>query len=178
MLAACLRRIADERDEAAFKELFDALGPRVKSLMMRQGADRDTAEDIAQDTLLTVWRKAHLFSEEKGSASTWIFTIARNIRIDRLRRQSHLQPISDDMPEEASDEPLADAIVGQNQENAIVGRVLEGLPEEQMAVIRLSFVDGLSHSEIASRLELPLGTVKSRMRLAYQKVRSAIEGEI
>jgi len=176
LMASHLRRVAQQRDKQAFRELFETFGPRVKALLMRQGADVTMAEDIAQETLLTVWRKAHLFAEDKGSVSTWIFTIARNLRIDRLRRQVVWQQWSEENYEGECDDPLPDELVSRRQESEQIARVLATLPEEQVAVVRLSYVDGLSHLEIADQLKLPLGTVKSRMRLAYQKVRSALEG--
>ncbi len=176
--AAWMKQVAESRDEAAFQELFSAFGPRVKALLLRQGADLETAEDIAQETLLTVWRKAHLFHADKGSVSTWIFTIARNLRIDRLRREVVWQEFNEETHDSASDEPLPDQNVAQAQEGDIVRSILETLPPEQVEVIRLSYIEGLSHSEISERLGLPLGTVKSRMRLAYQKVRSALEGAL
>ena len=173
-----LRLVAENRDEEAFRALFEQFGPRVKALLMRQGADRDTAEDIAQEALLTVWRKAHLFHEDKGSVSTWIFTIARNLRIDRLRRHRNWQEIPDEGYDEPSSDPLPDENVVQRQESDRVNEVLATLPQDQVDVIRLSYIEGLSHSEIAEQLDLPLGTVKSRMRLAYQKVRGALEGTL
>jgi RNA polymerase sigma-70 factor (ECF subfamily) len=100
-----LQKVAQSRDVEAFRKLFELYGPRVKSYMMRQGADATTAEDLAQETLLTVWRKAQLYSDEKGSATTWIFTIARNLRIDRLRREVSWQPLPENRDEEASDAP-------------------------------------------------------------------------
>lgn len=176
--AEWMKQVAENRDEAAFQELFSAFGPRVKALLLRQGADVDTAEDIAQETLLTVWRKAHLFHADKGSVSTWIFTIARNLRIDRIRREVVWQEFNEETHDGPCDDPLPDQNVAQAQEGDMIRSVLATLPPEQFEVIHLSYIEGLSHSEISERLGLPLGTVKSRMRLAYQKVRSAIEGEL
>jgi RNA polymerase sigma-70 factor (ECF subfamily) len=170
-----LQKVAQSRDVEAFRKLFELYGPRVKSYMMRQGADATTAEDLAQETLLTVWRKAQLYSDEKGSATTWIFTIARNLRIDRLRREVSWQPLPEDRDEEASDGPSPEEEVTERERRDKVRAVLTTLPPDQSEVVTLSYVEGLSHSEIAERLGLPLGTVKSRMRLAYQKVKEAVE---
>jgi RNA polymerase sigma-70 factor (ECF subfamily) len=159
----------------AFKALFQSYAPRVKSYMLRQGADPATAEELAQETLLAVWRKAALYSDEKGSATTWIFTIARNLRIDRLRKEVAWQPLPEDNDEQPSLDPLPDAEVSERERGERVRAMLAELPEDQSAVVQLAFVEGLSHSEIATRLGLPLGTVKSRMRLAYQKIRDALE---
>jgi RNA polymerase sigma-70 factor, ECF subfamily len=144
--------------------------------MMRQGADPATAEDLAQETLLTVWRRASLYVPEKGSASTWIFTIARNLRIDRLRREVPWQALPEHHDEEASDEPAPDEAVASQEADAAVRAALESLPADQREVVVLAYIEGLSHSEIAARLGAPIGTVKSRMRIAYQKIRTALEG--
>lgn len=170
-----LQKVAQSRDVEAFRKLFELYGPRVKSYMMRQGADSTTAEDLAQETLLIVWRKAQLYSDEKGSATTWIFTIARNLRIDRLRREVSWQPLPENRDEEASDAPDPEEEVTEKERREKVRSVLATLPPDQSEVVTLSYVEGLSHSEIAERLGLPLGTVKSRMRLAYQKVKEAVE---
>lgn len=174
-MADLLQRVAANGDVEAFRKLFQTYAPRVKSYMMRQGTDANTAEELAQETLLTVWRKASLYSGEKGSATTWIFTIARNLRIDRLRKEVSWQPLPEDNEEKASDDPAPDEELSERERREKVQEVLSGLPPDQSEVIVLSYVEGLSHSEISDRLGLPLGTVKSRMRLAYQKIRDALE---
>ncbi len=173
-MADYLRRIADQGDVEAFRQLFEAYAPRVKSYMMRQGADANTAEELAQETLLTVWRKAGLYSGDKGSATTWIFTIARNLRIDRLRRELTWVPLPDGYDQQASSDPPADDVLDESERRTRVQSALDTLPPDQHEVVLLSYVEGLSHAEIADRLRLPLGTVKSRMRLAYTKIRGAI----
>lgn len=174
-MADLLQRVAKSRDVEAFRKLFQSYAPRVKSYMMRQGADAGTAEELTQETLLTVWRKAALYSGDKGSATTWIFTIARNLRIDKLRREVNWQPLPEGINEEASDDPAPDEELHERERRVRVRAVLESLPKDQAEVVTLSYVEGLSHSEIADRLGLPLGTVKSRMRLAYDKIREAVE---
>ncbi len=170
-----LQQVAIHRDVDAFRQLYQAYAPRVKSYMIRQGADANTAEELAQETLLTVWRKAALYSGEKGSATTWIFTIARNLRIDRLRREVPWQELPEGHDETASSDILPDEAVSEAERRGRVQRAMSTLPEDQLEVVNLSYIDGLSHSEIAEKLDLPLGTVKSRMRLAYQKIREAVE---
>lgn len=170
-----LQQVATHRDVEAFRQLYESYAPRVKSYMMRQGADANTAEELAQETLLTVWRKAALYSGEKGSATTWIFTIARNLRIDRLRREVPWQELPEGHDETASSDILPDEAVSEGERRNRVQLALATLPEDQLEVVSLSYIDGLSHSEIAEKLDLPLGTVKSRMRLAYQKIREAVE---
>jgi RNA polymerase sigma-70 factor (ECF subfamily) len=174
-MADLLRRVAERADPAAFRELYETYGPRVKAYMMRRGADAGTAEDLAQETLLTVWRKAALYVDDKGSMTTWVFTIARNLRIDRLRREVPWQELPEWRLAEASSEALPDEALAEKERQLRVQAALAALPPDQQEVVSLSFLEGLSHSEIAERLALPLGTVKSRMRIAYQKVRAALE---
>ncbi len=170
-----LKFVAERGDPAAFQTLFQTYAPRVKAYMMRQGADAGMAEELAQETLFAVWRKAKLFSVEKGNATTWIFTIARNLRIDRLRKETPWQELPGGYEDEPSEETAPDDEVSERERGERVKAALETLPPDQHEVVRLSFIEGLSHSEIAGRLGLPLGTVKSRMRLAYLKVREAVE---
>lgn len=170
-----LQRVAEGGDAEAYRKLFQSYAPRVKSYMMRQGADSGTAEELAQETLLTVWRKAALYSGEKGSATTWIFTIARNLRIDRLRREVPWQELPDGHDEEPSADTPPDEQLSDKERSARVQAALAELPPDQHEVVVLSYIEGLSHSEIAEKLGVPLGTVKSRMRLAYQKVRESVE---
>lgn len=174
-MADLLQRVAANGDVEAFRALFETYAPRVKSYMLRQGADPATAEELAQETLLAVWRKAALYSHDKGSATTWIFTIARNLRIDRLRREVVWQPLPENNDERPSEDPAPDEELSERERAARVRAILAELPPEQSEVVSLAFLEGRSHSEIATQLELPLGTVKSRMRLAYQKIRDALE---
>ena len=174
-MADLLQRIAERADPAAFRELYEAYGPRVKAYMMRKGADAGTAEDLAQETLLTVWRKAALYAGDKGSMTTWVFAIARNLRIDKLRREVPWQELPEGRLAEASSEPLPDEAVAEKERQERVQAALAELPPEQKEVVSLAYLEGLSHSEIAERLALPLGTVKSRMRIAYQKIRQTLE---
>jgi RNA polymerase sigma-70 factor (ECF subfamily) len=174
-MADLLRRVAERADTTAFRELYQTFGPRVKAYMMRLGADAGTAEDLAHETLFTVWRSAALYRAEKGSAASWIFAIARNLRIDRLRREVPWQQLPQELFEEASGETLPDAALAEKERRARVHTALSSLPPEQHEVVVLSYLEGLSHGAIAQRLGLPLGTVKSRMRIAYQKIRAALE---
>jgi RNA polymerase sigma-70 factor (ECF subfamily) len=175
VMADLLRRIAERSDPSAFRELYEAFGPRVKAYMIRQGADAGTAEDLAQETLLTVWRKAALYVGDKGSMTTWVFTIARNLRIDRLRREVPWQELPEERLAQPSDEPLPDEAMAEKERQQRVQSALAALPPEQKEVVALAYLEGLSHSEIAGRLGMPLGTVKSRMRIAYQKIRQTLE---
>jgi RNA polymerase sigma-70 factor (ECF subfamily) len=174
-MADLLQRVAANGDVEAFRALFETYAPRVKSYMLRQGADPATAEELAQETLLAVWRKAALYSDDKGSATTWIFTIARNLRIDRLRKEVVWQPLPENNDERPSEDPAPDEELSERERAERVRAMLAELPPDQSQVVNLAFLEGLSHSEIAKQLGLPLGTVKSRMRLAYQKIRDALE---
>jgi RNA polymerase sigma-70 factor (ECF subfamily) len=170
-----LRRIALNTDAAAFHELYVSYGPRLKAYLARHGADAGTAEDLAQETLFAVWRRAGLYASEKGSPTTWIFSIARNLWIDRLRREIPWQELPEARLQETSSEPLPDAVVSGNEVQLRVRAALAALPVEQRAVLELAYLEGLSHGEIAARLALPLGTVKSRVRMAYGRLRAAVE---
>lgn len=172
---AMLARVAQSRDRAAFAVVFDHFAPRVKSFMMRKGATAELAEDLVQDAMITVWTKASLYSAERGSASTWIFTIARNLRIDRLRRESSAHFTDLENFDAPSDEVPGDEALNRTQEDSHVARALAQIPPEQRELLILSYVDDVPQSMIAERLNLPLGTVKSRMRLAYRRMRKLLE---
>lgn len=170
-------KVATDRDKAAFVELFDHFAPRLKGYLMKQGADEALAEEIAQDVMVTLWRKAELFDPAKASASTWLYRVARNRRIDRLRRQKTAELD----PEEPSLQPtplpdVADEMDARLREER-VRMAMDQLPDEQREVVRLAFFIGQSHSEIAEETGLPLGTVKSRIRLAFGRLRQLIEAD-
>lgn len=170
-----LQKVADTKDPSAFSALFQNYAPRVKAYMVKQGAGQETAEDLAQEAMAAVWKKAALYSSEKGNPNTWIFTIARNLRIDKLRRERAWQPLPEGHAEMPSTDPAPDDLALEQERSQRVQAVLSQLPEDQLSVVKLSFLGGLSHSEIADRLDIPLGTVKSRMRLAYRKIRPLVE---
>lgn len=167
--------IAKFEDRAAFARLFDHFSPRIKGLLMRRGAGAELAEDLAQEAMLTVWRKAAQFDPAKASAATWIFTIARNLSIDRLRREQRSSVYALAMNEDADPPEQPDEALDAAQRDRGVREALKTLPEEQLQVVKLSFIEGRTHMEIADALQIPLGTVKSRMRLAIVKLRDALE---
>jgi RNA polymerase sigma-70 factor (ECF subfamily) len=166
--------VAERRDRAAFARLFAYFAPRIKTFLLRSGASEASAEELAQEAMLTVWRKAGLFDPQAANAAAWIFTIARNLRIDWHRRdrrggvdESHAidaEFIVDDAPQ--PDQQLASV-----QSGAKVRAALGHLSADQLRVIELSFFEEKAHGEIAKILDIPLGTVKSRLRLATARLR-------
>lgn len=163
-------------DREAFAQLFDRFAPKVKSYLLRLGAPPAQAEDLAQDAMLSVWRRAASFDPAKAKPSTWIFVIARNAWIDRLRREKveFAYRAGLDNPETSNEEAPDDA-VARGEDEARIAAALSALPQAQRDVVRLSFFEDRPHSEIAEHLSLPLGTVKSRLRLALIKLRAQWE---
>jgi RNA polymerase sigma-70 factor (ECF subfamily) len=176
-LGALVLAVAKDRDRAAFVTLFDYFGPRLNAYLLRLGSDPGSAEEILQDVMTTLWTKAHLFDPTKSSIATWLYRIARNRRIDTLRRDriDYFDPL--DAPEIADDDPETDRKIDMQFREDRIRQSLGSLPEEQVTLIRMAFFDDLSHSEIAQRTGLPLGTVKSRIRLAFSKLRRKLEAD-
>jgi len=166
--------IAERGDREAFAALFAHFAPRVKGYLLRLGLPDAQAEELAQDTLLTAWRRADQFDSASGSAAAWIFTIARNLRIDAARRD-RLAPRLETMAEEPPPPTTADAAIEAVQHAERVRAALATLPSEQAEVIRLSFFDDRPHAEIERALGIPLGTVKSRLRLAMTRLRALLD---
>jgi len=172
--SVCIVAIATSSDRQAFARLFRHFAPRVKSYLLRFHMDGSAAEELAQETLLTVWRKASYFDPARASASTWIFTIARNLRVDFLRGSAHPEALEDHPALESAD-PLPSDVVLSSEREARTRIALTGLPQDQAEVVRLSFFEDKPHSEIARELGIPLGTVKSRLRLAFGRLKTALE---
>lgn len=172
---ALIGRVAQNRDRQAFAELFDHFAPRLKSFMMRKNASAELAEDLVQEAMIAVWTKAALYEPAKGSVTTWVFTIARNLRIDRIRRDVHMPMTELGDYDEPSEAPEGEELLGRKQEDGLVAKALQHIPEEQRQILILSFVEDMPQSEIATKLAIPLGTVKSRMRLAYGHLRRMLE---
>lgn len=167
--AKLMQAVARDADKAAFAALFTHFAPRVKAFLIKSGATPAMAEDCVQDVMATVWRKARMFDPSRASVATWIFTIARNRRIDLLRRDRRPEP--EELPWGPEPEPdQLDTLVMQ-QESERLGDALARLPEDQRALIERAYFGDLSHSQIAAATGLPLGTIKSRIRLALEKLR-------
>ncbi len=169
---ALLERVAERQDAEAFAQVFDHFAPRVKAFLMKSGADATTAEECAQDVMVTVWRKAPQFDATRASVATWIYTIARNRRIDMLRRDRRPEPEELTWGPEAEPDQL-DALMLQ-QESARLVSALADLPERQRLMIERAYFGDQTHSEIAEETGLPLGTIKSRIRLALERLRHSM----
>jgi RNA polymerase sigma factor (sigma-70 family) len=167
--AALVMRVRDHQDRAAFAALFRHFAPRVKGFLMKSGAGATLAEECAQDVMATLWQKAHLFDPARASVATWVFTIARNRRIDALRKSRRPEP--EDLPWGPEPEPDQAEVLVMQQETLRLGLALAQLPEKQRALIERAYYGDLSHSEIAEETGLPLGTIKSRIRLALERLR-------
>lgn len=173
-LSRLLTRIGQQRDVDAFEVLFRHYGPRVRSFMAMKTRDTQLAEELMQETMMAVWNKAVQFDPARGNVSAWIFTIARNQRIDAFRRK---RPMFDEHdPAFVKDDiPPADLELEGRQDAELLRKAMETLPPEQLDVLKRAFFDEASHSTIAQDMGIPLGTVKSRIRLAFEKLRSTLE---
>lgn len=169
--------IAKRQDRAAFSALFEFFAPRIKAFMLRSGASEAGAEELAQETMLAVWRKAALFDPASAGAAAWIFTIARNLRIDahrRERRGGMIETSDVEIEFQIDDSPQPDALLATTQSEERVRSALTKLSDDQMRVVELSFFEEKAHAEIAQALNIPLGTVKSRLRLAMGRLRNLL----
>jgi RNA polymerase sigma-70 factor (ECF subfamily) len=177
-LEADLSAVASHRDRSAFARLFAFYAPRIKTYLRRLGAEDSVAEDLAQEAMLAVWRRADQFDPRRAALSTWIFTIARNKRIDALRRERHPEYDPDDplLLEREDAVPRGDVVTEAGQMHRLVMSAVDRLPQEQAELLRIFYFDEKPHSVIAAELDLPLGTVKSRLRLALAKLRAMVGG--
>jgi RNA polymerase sigma factor (sigma-70 family) len=174
--ASNIKAVAESRDKQAFTALFDHFVPRLEAYLMKQGADKAAAEEISQDVMVTLWRKANLFDPAKSSVGTWLYRIARNRRIDLLRRNKvdFMDPM-DHVFEGVADNPNPETGIDNQKREDILRNAIAELPNEQLDLVNLAFFEGLSHSEIAQKTKLPLGTVKSRLRLAFSRLRKKLD---
>lgn len=176
-----LNLVAQKQDKVAFTQIFKHFAPRVKSFLMAKKIEETLAEEIMQDVMVTLWRKAKLFDPEKASASTWIFTIARNRHIDFIRKGARLFYDDPDSVLLTNQEDTliqsADEIVESKENNKLLKKALKNLPEEQAHLLKKAFFEDKTHAVIAEEEKLPLGTVKSRIRLALIKLQNALHQE-
>lgn len=166
-------RIREHKDTDAFAELFAHFAPRVKGFLIKSGADPSLAEECSQDVMAALWHKAHQFDPARASVATWIFTIARNRKIDILRKQRRPEP--EDLTWGPEEEPDQTDVLMLQQETEILGTALAELPQAQRELIEKAYFGDLTHSEIAAQTGLPLGTIKSRIRLALERLRHAMK---
>ena len=169
-----IQAIAQRRDRMAFAALFRYFAPRIKAWMLRAGATPTAAEEMAQETMLLVWRKAALFDPGRAGATTWIFTIARNLRIDTMRRERHASLLLADSKDDPDPVEPVDRAFDVRERDSLIRSALTGLPPELAAVIQKAFFEDKPHAEIEKELGIPLGTVKSRLRLALNRLRQAL----
>lgn len=172
-----LVRVGKTRDRDAFITLFEYYAPRLKSWLLQSRTSEAQAEEIVQNTMTAVWQKAKSYDPDKAKASTWIFTIARNKRIDAFRKTGARETALEDIPGERRDEDavLPDAQAAQAQTREILQRAVAELPEEQAELLHMAFFEDKTHQKIADETGLPLGTVKSRLRLALKKLREGLD---
>lgn len=169
--SSLMENISKRRDRVSFSRIFDHFAPRVRSYMLRLGAPPAQADDLVQDVMLTIWRRADQFDPAKAGVGTWIFTIARNRRIDLIRKDRRPELDPNDPALVQGEEPSADVVLQRKQGGAKIQAALATLPENQSEMLRLAYFEDMSHGDIAQALSLPLGTVKSRIRLATDKLR-------
>jgi RNA polymerase sigma-70 factor (ECF subfamily) len=169
----CIVAIAERRDRQQFAALFAHFGPRLKGFFLRRGLAAGAAEDLMQETLLIVWRKADRFDPQRAGASTWIFTIARNLSIDLRRRERDPGLLAEFY--DGADQPTPGELLLSAERDGRIRQALAALPADQAEVVRLSFFEDRPHSQIAEDLRIPLGTVKSRVRLAMMRLRALVE---
>ena len=172
-----LDAIAAKADRGAFVQLFQHFAPRLKGYLRRQGIEAAAAEDLAQDVMLRVWRSAASFDPTKGSVAAWVYTIARNAQIDAFRRERHPVVEFEEAHAAADPDPAPDQALIERRRAVRVRAAMQALPADQAQVVELSFFLHKPHAQIAEELALPLGTVKSRLRLAFGRLRTALQGE-
>ena len=171
---AAVQAVAQRQDRAEFARLFAHFAPRVKAFLLRLGVDSASADDLMQEIMLTVWRRAASYDPAQAAVSTWIFTIARNRRIDALRRARRPEEGLLDPTLQPEPPAQADQAVEAGQWQTLLRAAIVDLPQEQSEMLRLAYFDDQSHSDIAATLKLPLGTVKSRLRLAIGRLRAKL----
>lgn len=165
--------VGRHQDGAAFEELFRHYAPRVKAYLMRTGLSAAMAEDCMQDVMVTLWRKAHLYDPARAGASTWLYAIARNRKIDLVRRAGRAEP--EDLPWGPEPEPAPADALAMAQETDLLAEAIADLPDKQRDLVERAYFGDATHVEIAAATGLPLGTIKSRIRLGIDRLRHAMQ---
>jgi RNA polymerase sigma factor (sigma-70 family) len=168
-----IEAISLDKDQTAFAEVFRHFAPRVKAFLMKSGANESLAEECVQDVMATLWRKSHMYDASRASVATWVFTIARNRRIDILRKYNRPEP--EDLPWGPEAQPDQSDVLVLQQESIRLSEALTKLPEKQRYLIERAYFADLTHNEIAAETGLPLGTIKSRIRLALGRLRHTMK---
>lgn len=175
-MSACLVAIAERQDREAFRTVFEFYAPRVKSFLMRAGGNSARAEEMTQETMVAIWRKAHLYDPAKAAPATWIFTIARNQRIDAFRREKRPELDPNEPALQVSEPVSPDRQLEGTEDAAILAEAISGLSPAERQLLALAYYEDKSQSTISAELGLPLGTVKSRMRQIFAKLRGRLGG--
>ncbi len=162
-LLELMAKITDKRDEMAFSNLFDFLAPKINSYFLQNGLISENAEELTQEVMSTIWSKSYQYDPEKSAVSTWVYTIARNKKVDFYRKKSRSKYNEDDIREFLYEENRADNIT-RNEITDQVNKINRELDKDQRKMIKMNFFENKSHKKIAEELEIPLGTVKSRIR--------------
>jgi RNA polymerase sigma-70 factor (ECF subfamily) len=174
-MASLIEAVAIRRDREAFVALYNHFAPRVKTFLLRAGESGARAEELAQETMLVVWHKAHSFVPKGAGAAAWIFTIARNLHIDGVRHESRISYNADESEAHEQEQKTPEDLVTAAQMEERVREALAQLSSEQRRVIELFFFGDKTHGEIETQLQIPLGTVKSRLRLALARLRTLLD---
>ncbi len=165
--------VRDTRDRSAFVKLFDHFAPRLKGFVMRSGVSSHQAEEIVQDVMLTIWRRASTFDPHRAQVSAWIYQIARNRQIDIARKEN--RPMPEELKEEPGSASDASQILGVEQESVYLKQALAKLAPEQREMIEKAYLGELTHQEISAQTGLALGTVKSRIRLGLERLKHELK---
>ena len=168
-LTNLMKRVQKDRDELAFSEIFDFFAPKVNAYFIQNGIKFESSEELTQEVLSTIWMKSNLYDIKKSALSTWIFTIARNKKIDFFRKNSKIDFKEEDIRDFLYQDREVD-LVKENEVNKQIERINEELDEQQKIMIKMNFFENKSHKKIADELEIPLGTVKSRIRHILTKM--------
>lgn len=168
-----IERVHTKKDCGAFSDLFTHFAPRIKGFLINSGADNAMADELVQEVMTTLWRKAHQFDPTRASVATWIFTIARNRRIDMLRRANRPEP--EDLPWGPEPAPDQTDVIALRQDSDMLAAALKTLPTPQRDLIEKAYFGNLTQAQIAAATGLPLGTIKSRIRLALERLRHVMQ---
>ena len=162
-LLSLIDKISSDRDEIAFSSLFDFIAPKINAYYLQNGLSKDNSEELTQEVMSTIWLKSYQYDPTKSAVSTWVYTIARNKKVDFLRKKSGKDMNEEDVREFLYTENMLDSI-SEGEIKDQIDKISKELTEDQRKMIKMSFFENKTHKKIAEELEIPLGTVKSRIR--------------